>query len=132
LPAAGQWRWTQRYAAIPRIDEEALTKAIVALATEYGRYDTGEFTALLERDGWHVGKDRVQRIWRGQGTTETEAAQAVLAERRIVRATARRDFLFTEGGTDRDRELARGIQHEAAALLHLATGRLPRRSVLGE
>ena len=29
---------TQRYAAIQRIDEEALTEAIVALASEYGRY----------------------------------------------------------------------------------------------
>jgi hypothetical protein len=34
----GQWRRTQRYAAIPKIDEEALTEAIVALASEYGRY----------------------------------------------------------------------------------------------
>ena len=29
----------------------------------------------------------------------------------------RGDFLLTEGGADRDRELARGVQHEAAALL---------------
>jgi len=34
----GPWRRTQRYAAIPRIDDEALTEAIVALASEYGRY----------------------------------------------------------------------------------------------
>jgi putative transposase len=33
----GQWRRTQRYAAIPRIDEEALTEAVVALASEHGR-----------------------------------------------------------------------------------------------
>jgi putative transposase len=51
----GQWRRTQRYAAIHKIDEAALTKAIVDLASEYGRY------------GWHVGKDRVQRIWRREG-----------------------------------------------------------------
>jgi putative transposase len=30
----GQWRRTQRYAAIPRIDEEELTEAIIALASE--------------------------------------------------------------------------------------------------
>jgi hypothetical protein len=29
----GQWRRTQRYAAIQKIDEEALTEAIVALAS---------------------------------------------------------------------------------------------------
>jgi putative transposase len=34
----GQWRRTQRYAAIYKIDEAALTEAIVALASEYGRY----------------------------------------------------------------------------------------------
>ena len=63
----GQWRRTQRYAAIPRIDEEALTEAIVALASEYGRYGYRRITALLQSAGWQVGKDRVQRIWRREG-----------------------------------------------------------------
>jgi hypothetical protein len=63
----GQWRRTQRYTAIQRIDEEALTEAIVALASEYGRYGYRRITALLQRAGWHVGKDRVQRIWRREG-----------------------------------------------------------------
>jgi hypothetical protein len=63
----GQWRRTQRYAAIQRIDEQALTEAIVALASEYGRYGYRRITALLQRAGWHVGKDRVQRIWRREG-----------------------------------------------------------------
>jgi hypothetical protein len=63
----GQWRRTQRYAAMHRIDEAALTEAIVALASEYGRYGYRRITALLQRDGWHVGKDRVQRIWRREG-----------------------------------------------------------------
>jgi len=34
----GQWRRTQSYAAIQRIDEEALTEGIVTLTSEYGRY----------------------------------------------------------------------------------------------
>src|SRR5208282_5508098 len=63
----GQWRRTQRYAAIPRIDEDALTEAIVALASEYGRYGYRRITALLQSAGWQVGKDRVQRIWRREG-----------------------------------------------------------------
>ena len=87
----GQWRRTQRYAANPRIDEEALTEAIIALASEYGRYGYRRITALLQRDGWQVGKDRVQRIWRregSEGAAETEAAQAVMAERWVVRAAA--------------------------------------------
>ena len=33
----GQWRGTQRYQRIYRVDEEALTRAIVVLASEYGR-----------------------------------------------------------------------------------------------
>jgi putative transposase len=63
----GQWRRTQRYAAIQRIDEEALAEAVIALASEYGRYGYRRITALLQRDGWQVGKDRVQRIWRREG-----------------------------------------------------------------
>jgi hypothetical protein len=63
----GQWRRTQRYAAIQRIDEEALTEAIVAVASEYGRYGYRRITALLQGAGWQVGKDRVQRIWHREG-----------------------------------------------------------------
>jgi hypothetical protein len=42
----GQWRRTQRFPAIQRIDEEALTEAIVALASEHGRYGYRRVTAL--------------------------------------------------------------------------------------
>ena len=63
----GQWRRTQRYAAIQRIDEDALTEAIVALASEYGRYGYRRITVELRKAGWQVGKDRVQRIWRREG-----------------------------------------------------------------
>ncbi len=48
-------------------DEDGLTRAIVALASEYGRYGYRRVTALLQTDGWRVGKDRVQRIWRREG-----------------------------------------------------------------
>lgn len=50
-----------------RTDEDALRGAILALASQYGRYGYRRITALLRRDGWHVGKDRVQRIWRQEG-----------------------------------------------------------------
>ena len=49
------------------LDEDALTRAIVALATQYGRYGYRRITALLRSAGWEVGKDRVQRIWRREG-----------------------------------------------------------------
>jgi len=63
----GQGRGTQRYVPMVRIDEDALTRVIIALASEYGRYGYRRITALLRLAGWQVGKDRVQRIWRREG-----------------------------------------------------------------
>jgi transposase InsO family protein len=62
-----QWRGTQRYLAIQRTDEDALTQTIICLASEYGRYGYRRITALLREAGWQVGKDRVPRIWRREG-----------------------------------------------------------------
>lgn len=62
-----QWRGTQRYQPTVRSDEDALTEAIIAMASEYGRYGYRKITALLLEAGWQVGKDRVQRIWRREG-----------------------------------------------------------------
>ena len=62
-----QPRGTQRYRPTQREDEDALTRAIVALASQYGRYGYRRITALLQRAGWRVGKDRVERIWRREG-----------------------------------------------------------------
>jgi transposase InsO family protein len=50
-----------------REDEDALTGAVVQLAHQYGRYGYRRITALLQRTGWKVGKDRVERIWRREG-----------------------------------------------------------------
>ena len=63
----GQWRGTQRYMPTHRDDEEVLTRAIVTLASQYGRYGYRRIAALLRRAGWAVGKDRVERIWRREG-----------------------------------------------------------------
>lgn len=40
---------------------------MTGLACQYGRYGYRRITALLRASGWHVGKDRVQRLWRKQG-----------------------------------------------------------------
>ncbi len=48
-------------------DEDALTFAIVELATRYGRYGYKRITALLRAAGWHVNHKRVARIWRREG-----------------------------------------------------------------
>ena len=62
-----QPRGTQRYRPAQREDEDALTQAIIQLASEYSRYGYRRITALLKRAGWQVGKDRVERIWRREG-----------------------------------------------------------------
>jgi transposase InsO family protein len=62
-----QPRGTQRYIPTVRADEDELTKAVVTLASQYGRYGYRRITALLRTGGWRVGKDRVQRIWRREG-----------------------------------------------------------------
>jgi putative transposase len=68
----GRWRGTQRYEGIYRTDEDALTREVVALAGEYGRYGYRRITAVLRDQGWHVDKDRVQRIWRREGLKEPQ------------------------------------------------------------
>jgi transposase InsO family protein len=55
------------YQPTQREDEDALTQAIVTIASQYGRYGYRRITALLQRAGWQVGKDRVERIWRREG-----------------------------------------------------------------
>jgi putative transposase len=58
---------TQRYQLIQRDDEDQLTRAIIALASQYGRYGYRRITVELQTAGWRVGKDRVERIWRREG-----------------------------------------------------------------
>jgi putative transposase len=48
-------------------NEEFLTRDIVSLASEYGRYGYRRITALLRDRGWHVNHKRVERIWRREG-----------------------------------------------------------------
>jgi transposase InsO family protein len=61
-----QPRGTQCYQPIQR-EEDQLTRAIIALARQYGRYGYRRITVLLKHAGWQVGKDRVERIWRREG-----------------------------------------------------------------
>jgi len=62
-----QPRGTQRYVPNVRADEDLLTQAIVRLAWQYGRYGYRMITGMLRQSDWHVGKDRVSRIWRKEG-----------------------------------------------------------------
>jgi putative transposase len=64
-----QARTTQRRQLAPASDEEQLTKAILELATKYGRYGYRRITALLNSYPmeWGVNHKRVERIWRREG-----------------------------------------------------------------
>jgi transposase InsO family protein len=64
---ANQPRGTQRYLPTQRDDEGALTRAIITLASQYGRFGYRRITIELQKAGWPVGKDRVERIWRREG-----------------------------------------------------------------
>ena len=57
-----QWRGTQHYQPMHRNDEDALTRDIIALGSEYGRYGYRRITALLQARGWQVGKGEARRI----------------------------------------------------------------------
>jgi putative transposase len=56
-----QPRGTQRYQLTQREDEDALTQAIVELASQYGRYGYRRITALLQQDGWRAYTERPVR-----------------------------------------------------------------------
>lgn len=62
-----QPRGTQRYIPTVRADEDALTRAVITVGSQYGRYGYRRITVLLQTAGWNVGRDRVQRIWRREG-----------------------------------------------------------------
>jgi putative transposase len=63
----GQYRSSQRHQPCVFEDEDALTAAIVALATKFGRYGYCKISGLLQMAGWEVNAKRVQRIWRAEG-----------------------------------------------------------------
>src|SRR5208282_4944026 len=65
----GQWRGTQRYEVLYRTDEDALTREIVALASEYGRYGYRRITALLRNRGCMYRRNKGRgRLWLNDGS----------------------------------------------------------------
>lgn len=63
----GQPRATQRRRRKIRDDEDALTSAIIRLASAFGRYGYRRIRQLLVDEGWRVSVKRVYRIWRREG-----------------------------------------------------------------
>lgn len=40
---------------------------IITLVSQHGHYGYRRITTELQKAGWHVGKDRVERSWRREG-----------------------------------------------------------------
>lgn len=62
-----QPRSTQRLDPIISDLDAQITKRIVSLATDYGRYGYRRITEMLRSEGWRVNHKRVERIWRLEG-----------------------------------------------------------------
>ena len=82
-----QPRGTQRYQPTQREDEDALTRAIIALASQYGRYGYRRITVevangRLENRQGPGGEDLASR--RAEGAAEAEATGPPVAQRRFV------------------------------------------------
>ncbi len=83
----GQHRSTQRKLPRGRVDEDALTADIVALASQYGRYGYRRIAAMLRDAGWAVNVKRVERIWRREGLKvlqEQPKKGRLVVSRRVV------------------------------------------------
>ena len=65
--ALGVSRSSVRYTPQPRSDESLLTRSIVRLAGQYGRYGYRRVHALLKSEGWQVSHGWVMRLWRREG-----------------------------------------------------------------
>jgi putative transposase len=71
----GQPRGTHRYVPTCKPGEDELTRTVIYLASEYGRYGYKRVTAMLKESGIEVGKDRVRlptklrfaAFWRREG-----------------------------------------------------------------
>jgi transposase InsO family protein len=63
----GQPRSTNRHYPHTSVLEQRLTKRMIELACEYGRYGYRRITALLKAEGFRVNLKRVERIWRREG-----------------------------------------------------------------
>jgi len=63
----GVVRSTYHYQSTTTPLESILTKRIIELALQYGRYGYRRITALLKTEGFKVNHKRVERIWRQEG-----------------------------------------------------------------
>lgn len=66
--ALSQSRSTQHYRSQTRDGEEYLVEWMIELASNCDRYRHRRTTALLQREGWKVNHNRVERLWLNDGS----------------------------------------------------------------
>jgi putative transposase len=64
----GQPRSTQRYLSRKENRDRPLVEKIIALSNENPRYGYRQVWVLLRREGWHVNKERIHKLWREEGS----------------------------------------------------------------
>lgn len=110
--AAEQHRSTQRYEAKPPDDEPRLVQRMLELVRRHPRFGYRRIAALLLREGFSAGVDRVYRLWRREGLKVPRRTKKKRRLGESKNACARRvaerpnhvwawDFIFdwTENGT---------------------------------
>ena len=65
--AVGQPRSTQRYEATRAETDRPLVEAMLKVAEKHPRYGYRRVHAMLAREGFRAGRDRVHRLWRSHG-----------------------------------------------------------------
>ena len=73
--AVDQPRSTQRYPSRKADRDRPLIERMIALCRENPRYGYRRVWALLKREGWHVNKKRIYRLWREEGLKVPEGKQ---------------------------------------------------------
>ncbi len=81
-----QHRSTQRYQRVEPAYELRLVARMNELAARYPRYGYRRIWALLSSEGWHINRERIERLWRLEGHRVRRAAvhDRAAARRQVV------------------------------------------------
>lgn len=130
---AGQHRSTQRKPRAPRpIDDGELRAELRAIGKAHPRWGYKMATRIVRREGWHVNRKRVQRLWREEGLKRPPQGRK---RRRVRLDTAERmtalrpnhvwaiDFCFDETTDQRRLKVANIVDECTREALTVRVGR---------
>ena len=130
---AGQHRSTQRKVRRPAlVDDGELRAELRAIAKAHPRWGYKMATRVVRREGWHVNRKRVQRLWRDEGLKRPPQGRK---RRRVHLDTAERmtalrpnhvwaiDFCFDETTDQRRLKVANIVDECTREALVMRVGR---------